>query len=134
MITFHPDEKRALSALMSSFSQKNVKIYNLPLHTLSIILTKSPLRKNALPFSSPLMFSSLIILGFLYYLLKVHKYSTKKINALAISLQHNTKPGGVIMRGKKLNKSRTNPIVPRTTPQDGAYLKTLKKLQEERAD
>ena len=38
------------------------------------------------------------------------------------------------MRGKKLNKRRTNPIIPRTTPQDGAYLKTLKKLQEERAD
>jgi len=37
-------------------------------------------------------------------------------------------------KAKKLKKRRTQPIIPRTTPQDGAYLDTLKQLHEERAD
>ncbi len=35
---------------------------------------------------------------------------------------------------RKLNKHRNQRNVPRTTPQDGAYLKTLKYLLEDRAD
>ena len=35
---------------------------------------------------------------------------------------------------KKVTKGHLKPIIPRTTPQDGAYLETLKELQEERAD
>jgi len=35
---------------------------------------------------------------------------------------------------KKSNKHRRKPVVPQTTLQDGAYLKTLKYLFEDRAD
>lgn len=35
---------------------------------------------------------------------------------------------------KKSNKRQNKPNVPKTDPQDGAYLKTLKYLLEDRAD
>lgn len=37
-------------------------------------------------------------------------------------------------KDKKRNHSRSKPVIPSTSSQDGAYLDTLKQLQEERED